>query len=82
MNKKFNVKLSGKLDEMKDAGKYKVYQYLKTPMSNKAELENFDEVIVLCSNNYLGLSSNPVFIKCFLACFNYFLFVTESKIVI
>jgi len=63
MNKKFNVKLSGKLDEMKDAGKYKVYQYLKTPMSNKAELENFDEVIVLCSNNYLGLSDKKEVIE-------------------
>jgi len=59
MGKDFNEKISGQLKEMKNAGKYKVYQYLKTPMSNKAELENFDEVIVLCSNNYLGLSDNP-----------------------
>jgi glycine C-acetyltransferase len=63
MGKVFNEKISGQLEEMKNAGKYKVYQYLKTPMSNKAELEKFNEVIVLCSNNYLGLSNNPEIIE-------------------
>ncbi|MBN1623495.1 MAG: glycine C-acetyltransferase [Clostridia bacterium] len=63
MGKAFNERISGQLEEMKNAGKYKVYQYLKTPMSNKAELEKFNEVIVLCSNNYLGLSNNPEVIE-------------------
>ena len=63
MGNKFNRKIAEQIKGMKDAGKYKVYQYLKTPMSNKAELENFDEVIVLCSNNYLGLSDNPEVIE-------------------
>lgn len=63
MNKKFNEKLAGQLTDMKNAGKYKVYRYLKSPMDNRAELENFDEVIVLCSNNYLGLSNNKAVIK-------------------
>ncbi len=63
MGNNFNEKISRQLKDLKDAGKYKVYQYLKTPMSNKAELEKFNEVIVLCSNNYLGLSNNPEIIE-------------------
>lgn len=58
MSKRFNEKIAGQLAEMKEAGKFKVYQFLKSPMSNKTELEKFDEVTVLCSNNYLGLSNN------------------------
>lgn len=59
MSKRFYEKLNRQLGEMKAAGKYKEYQFLKTPMSNKAVIENYEEVIVLCSNNYLGLSDKP-----------------------
>lgn len=63
MSKAFYEKLNKQLDDMRAAGKYKEYQYLKTPMANRAEIENYDEVIVLCSNNYLGLSDKPEIIK-------------------
>lgn len=63
MGKTFYNKLNRQLEDMKSAGKYKEYQFLKTPMSNKAVIENYDEVIVLCSNNYLGLSDKPEIIK-------------------
>ena len=63
MGKAFYEKLNRQLDDMKSAGKYKEYQFLKTPMSNKAIIENYEEVIVLCSNNYLGLSDKPEIIK-------------------
>lgn len=63
MGKTFYEKLNRQLDEMKSAGKYKEYQYLKTPMSNKSIIENYNEVIVLCSNNYLGFSDKPEIIK-------------------
>ncbi|MDX1357339.1 MAG: glycine C-acetyltransferase [Clostridia bacterium] len=63
MGKAFYEKLNKQLADMKAAGKYKEYQYLKTPMSNKAVIENYDEVIVLCSNNYLGLSDKPEIIQ-------------------
>ena len=63
MSEAFYKKLNGMLTDMKAAGKYKVYQYLKSPMSNKAEIEKYDEVTVLCSNNYLGLSDKPEIIK-------------------
>lgn len=63
MGKVFYEKLNRQLDEMKAAGKYKEYQFLMSPMSNRAFIENYNEVIVLCSNNYLGLSDKPEIIK-------------------
>ncbi|MCK5757865.1 MAG: aminotransferase class I/II-fold pyridoxal phosphate-dependent enzyme, partial [Clostridiales bacterium] len=63
MGKVFYEKLNKQLTAMKAAGKYKEYQFLKTPMSNKAVIENYNEVLVLCSNNYLGLSNNPEIIE-------------------
>lgn len=63
MGKVFYEKIDKQLEEMKTAGKYKEYQFLKTPMSNRAFIENYNEVIVLCSNNYLGLSDKPEIIK-------------------
>ncbi len=63
MGKTFYNKLNRQLEDMKSEGKYKEYQFLKTPMSNKTVIENYDEVIVLCSNNYLGLSDKPEIIK-------------------
>ena len=63
MGKYFYDNIKEKLEEMKALGKYKEYQYLKTPMSNKANIEKYDEVTILCSNNYLGLSDNKQIIK-------------------
>ncbi|MCK5811886.1 MAG: glycine C-acetyltransferase [Clostridiales bacterium] len=63
MNQQFKTKLQTKLTEMKELGKYKEYQYLLSPMSHKAMIEKFNEVIILCSNNYLGFSDHPDIIK-------------------
>ncbi len=63
MGKVVYEKLNKQLADMKSAGKYKEYQFLKTPMSNKVVIENYDKVIVLCSNNYLGLSDKPEIIE-------------------
>ena len=63
MSKEFYSGIKSTLEEMKNLGKYKSYQYLKTPMSNKAVIEKFNEVIILCSNNYIGLCDNKEIIK-------------------
>ncbi|MBN2851845.1 MAG: glycine C-acetyltransferase [Clostridia bacterium] len=63
MSKKFYEGIEKKLEEMKVLGKYKEYQYLKSPMSNRAVIEKFNEVIILCSNNYLGFSDNREIVK-------------------
>jgi glycine C-acetyltransferase len=59
----FYKKVNESLKDMKNAGKYKEYRYLKGPVSNKSVIEQYDEVIVLCSNNYLGLSDKPELIE-------------------
>lgn len=59
----FYSNLRNKLQAMKDGGTYKEYQYLTTPMSNKSDIEKYDEVIVLCSNNYIGLCNNKEVIQ-------------------
>ncbi len=63
MSKGFYKKVNETLEEMKNAGKYKEYRYLKGPVSNKSVIEEYDEVIVLCSNNYLGLSDKKEIVK-------------------
>lgn len=63
MSRSFYEGIETKLQEMKDLGKYKEYQYLKSPMSNKSVIEKYEEVIILCSNNYLGFSDNKEIVK-------------------
>ncbi len=55
--------LQNRLQSMKESGTYKEYQYLTTPMSNKSNIEKYNEVIVLCSNNYIGLCNNKEIIQ-------------------
>lgn len=63
MSEKFNASLQSVLDEFHTSGKYKKLQYLQTPMSNRVRIEGRDEVIVLCSNNYIGLSDKKELIE-------------------
>lgn len=44
---------------LKDSGTYKESLYLESPMAPRAVMEGHGEVIVLSSNNYLGLSDHP-----------------------
>lgn len=55
--------LQNRLNAMKQGGTYKEYQYLTTPMSSKSNIEKYNEVIVLCSNNYIGLCDNKEIIQ-------------------
>ncbi|HOJ09243.1 MAG TPA: glycine C-acetyltransferase [Clostridiales bacterium] len=59
MAKKFYNKLDEELDQLKNAGTYKSLKYLKSSLSGRAEIEGFGDVIILCSNNYLGLADKP-----------------------
>lgn len=63
MKKYFYDNLQNKLDLLKDNGTYKELQFLGSPMSNRTEVEGFDDVIILCSNNYLGLADKPEIIE-------------------
>ena len=54
------------LEGIKESGRYKEERYIKAPQSSKILTEfrgQNKEVLNLCSNNYLGLSSHPEIIK-------------------
>jgi glycine C-acetyltransferase len=63
VNEKFYERIENQLVDMKSAGKYKEYRYLESPMSAHSRIENMGDVLVLCSNNYLGLSDKEELVQ-------------------
>lgn len=63
MNATFEQKLQADLDKLKAAGTYKTLRHLTTPMAPEVHMEEAGDVIVLSSNNYLGLSDEPSVIE-------------------
>lgn len=59
MNAAFERKLSADLQALRDAGTYKRLRHLTTPMAAHAHMEEAGDVVVLSSNNYLGLADRP-----------------------
>ena len=59
MNATFEKQLQTELDALKAAGTYKHLRHLTTPMAAEVHMEEAGDVIVLSSNNYLGLSDLP-----------------------
>jgi glycine C-acetyltransferase len=59
MNVSFERQLSGDLDALRAAGTYKRLRHLTTPMDAHVRMEEAGDVIVLSSNNYLGLADHP-----------------------
>jgi glycine C-acetyltransferase len=60
-----NIKkyLTNQLDSIKESGLYKSERILKTPQGAKIKVGENKEVLNLCANNYLGLSSHPDIIE-------------------
>jgi glycine C-acetyltransferase len=63
MNQAFEEKLQTDLEALKRAGTYKHLRHLTTPMAPEVHMEEAGDVIVLSSNNYLGLADNPEVIE-------------------
>src|SRR6185437_15131594 len=63
MNVTFETKLQHDLEALKAAGTYKHLRHLTTPMAPEVHMEEAGDVIVLSSNNYLGLSDRPEVIE-------------------
>jgi glycine C-acetyltransferase len=63
VNATFEQKLQADLDKLKAAGTYKTLRHLTTPMAPEVHMEEAGDVIVLSSNNYLGLSDEPAIIE-------------------
>ncbi len=59
MNTAFTRRLQGELDEFKKQGVYKRLNTLTSPQGPWVEMEGRGKVLVLSSNNYLGLSAEP-----------------------
>ncbi len=64
LTKNFYDHLSCELQDIRDAGLYKVERVIATPQGARIRTIGSDgssrEVLNLCANNYLGLSSHPV----------------------
>jgi glycine C-acetyltransferase len=63
VNAAFEAQLQSELDALKRAGTYKHLRHLTTPMAAEVHMEEAGDVIVLSSNNYLGLSDQPEVIE-------------------
>jgi glycine C-acetyltransferase len=59
----FEQGLRDEIDALKKAGTYKELRHLTTPMAPEVHMEEAGDVIVLSSNNYLGLSDLPEVIE-------------------
>lgn len=55
--------LQVELKKIEEAGLYKKERIIITPMGAQVKVESGDEVIIMCANNYLGLSSHPKVIE-------------------
>jgi glycine C-acetyltransferase len=55
--------LKGQLHEVEEAGLYKSERVIASPQQAVIKLEDGQEVINFCANNYLGLSDHPTLIK-------------------
>jgi glycine C-acetyltransferase len=56
VNTRYDSRLSADLDALREAGTYKRLRHLTTPMAPHVRMEEAGDVLVLSSNNYLGLS--------------------------
>jgi len=63
VNTVFERSLQSEIEKLKAAGTYKRLRHITTPMAPEVHMEEAGDVIVLSSNNYLGLSDEPSVIE-------------------
>jgi glycine C-acetyltransferase len=63
MNQQLQEQLAAELDQLRAAGTYKRFNTLTSPMDAVVRMEGRGEVLVLSSNNYLGLASHPEVVR-------------------
>jgi glycine C-acetyltransferase len=59
INKNFVSSLQASIQQLKDEKVYKRLNYLSTPQSAHVKMEGRGDVLILSSNNYLGLCDEP-----------------------
>ncbi|TXB64295.1 glycine C-acetyltransferase [Vicingus serpentipes] len=60
---KLQSDLQKELKNIEDAGLYKKERIITTPMGAEVKVNTGDDVVIMCANNYLGLSSHPKVIE-------------------
>src|SRR6478752_4679274 len=55
----FDQRTRDLLRQLESSGQYKHLQHVTSPMGATVTLDGVGEVIVMCSNNYLGLANHP-----------------------
>jgi glycine C-acetyltransferase len=63
MNKNFVTSLGSTLDQFREEGVYKRLNYLESPQAARVRMEGRGEVLVMSSNNYLGLCDEPSVVR-------------------
>ncbi len=63
LNTNFDADLRRSIDQLKADKVYKRLNYLDSPQSSRVTMEGRGEVLILSSNNYLGLCSEPEVIQ-------------------
>ncbi|MDQ6718057.1 MAG: glycine C-acetyltransferase [Gemmatimonadota bacterium] len=63
LNPKFNTELQNSIAKLKQDGVYKRLNYIDSPQAARVTMEGRGEVLILSSNNYLGLSSEPEVVR-------------------
>ena len=59
LNRNFNAELTAAIEQLKADRVYKRLNYLDSPQSARVRMEGRGEVLILSSNNYLGLCDEP-----------------------
>jgi glycine C-acetyltransferase len=63
LNTKFDSELKAAIDKLKQERVYKRLNYLASPQDARVKMEGRGEIIILSSNNYLGLCNDPNVVK-------------------
>jgi len=59
LNKNFDSELKAAIEKLKQERVYKRLNYLASPQGPRVQMEGRGEVVILSSNNYLGLCNDP-----------------------
>ena len=62
-NPKFNSELQSSIEKLKQDGVYKRLNYIDSPQGARVTMEGHGEILILSSNNYLGLSNEPEVVR-------------------
>ncbi|MEO8910070.1 MAG: glycine C-acetyltransferase [Gemmatimonadaceae bacterium] len=63
LNQKFDSELRAAIEKLKQDKVYKRLNYLASPQDARVQMEGRGEVVILSSNNYLGLCNEPSVVK-------------------